>query len=126
MSIEDATTTITIERPRTPASDPVNVTANADPWDDTESPHPPLILVASGVRATLGNFRRSTSQSDGASREELVAELLCDTVSLRHEDVVTDETTEEQWQVSWVIQRPDSDNDTDHVQAHVLRVVGEI
>lgn len=126
MSIEDATTTIAVDRPRTPSSDPTSVTANADPWDDTEAPNPPLKRVAEGVRANFNNFRRSSSTSDGASREYLVCELVCDTTDLLHEDVITDESTDDQWQVSWVTQRPDVDSDTDHTLAHVYRVVGEV
>jgi len=131
MSIPDATTTITILRPRTPLSSPS--AALHDPWDgdDVTGDSPgdlPLITVAAGVRAVLGKGRfRGSSTHDGSSRMKLTVLLYCDPVDLRHEDIVVDDVAGDRWQVDHATARPSvEDGDEAHTFAVLFRVAGEV
>ncbi len=119
MAIPIATTTISIKRP--PAAD-----AGKDAYDDNKTP---MTTIASGVRAVFSSPGGSTAIGGGehgptGSQEVVGWQLLADPCDLRHIDTVVDDTTGQEFAVSWAKARQDPDGDLDHVVAGVDEVQG--
>ena len=119
MAIPIATTTITIKRP--PEAD-----NNRDPYDP---PSGPLATVTTGVRAAFTTPAGSAALGGGehgptGSQEAVGWRLAADPCDLRHIDTVVDETTNQEYGVTWAKLRSDPDGDLDHVIADVVEVKG--
>lgn len=105
------TTTITIKRDAPGAPD--------DPYDA----QPPRVEIATGIRAHI-----STSTGfevvAGGSQEIVSFRMDCDPVSLTNLDIVIDETTEEEYEVTWA--RIRHGLGLDHVEAGLKQITGVI
>lgn len=88
MGLPVATTRITISRPGV-----------GDAMDA-----PALEEITNGIPAVIGSPSGTETVTNGSS-EQVTARLDCDVCDLRHGDQVTDESTGERWQVSWVRRR---------------------
>lgn len=101
MSIVIATTTITVTRAARPATE--------DPWgdgyDEPADRDESTPTIASDVRATIAPGSASGSNSGG---EQQVAEfrLTCDPCPLDYRDLVTDDTTGQEYEVLWAVENP--------------------
>lgn len=106
MSVPLSTTTITV---RSPA-------AGGDPYEEASTS-----IVASGVRAHIGSAR-GRERVIGGSKETLDASLNCDPCTITHTCTVTDEATDETFEVVWAELRRGLG--LDHIEAGLRRVRG--
>lgn len=112
MTISLSTTTISVKRPSN---------TERDQWDET--PEDPSNLIASGVRATIKvNFQ--TARSGGPGDTETVEFLLmCDPTDLTYNDIVVDEATDTEYEVTWALTTPGVAG-LGHTQAGLKTVTG--
>jgi hypothetical protein len=123
VSIPFATTTIGVWRAPTPAPD------DEGDWPD---PTDPVVRskVFTGVRAHISTSSGRENVASGSLREVADFRLSCDPVDggLRHTDVVEDETTGEQFEVTWAHSRYPQGLGMHHEQAGLRRfsTAGEV
>lgn len=110
MSLPYANTTITILR--------VPESAELDP---TEAP-PAAVEVVTGVRAVIATASGSEELYSGASQERIYFKLNADPCDMRHDDVVRDDKTGEEYEATWVHQR--MGGLLDHTEAGLRQVRG--
>lgn len=108
MTIPLATTTIAVYRP-----------ADGDPYDTSSG----LTLSASGVRAQFSSPGGSDAIVDG-ERVSVDMRLDCDVCDIGYQDRITDESTNEEWDVVWARLR--AGLALDHIEAGVRRVQGSV
>lgn len=96
MTIPIATTTISVKRPDS-ASD-----GSTDPWAYPDDPAPAeASVVHTGVRAVISaGGGRSIGPGDN---EAIEFSLVCDPVAITHRDVVIDEVTGQEFEVTWAL-----------------------
>lgn len=111
MTLPLATTTITIKRVLADLS-------TTDPYEATAVPE----TIASGIRAHISSPSGSELVGGADSQESVTFRLDCDPTDLAHTDIVTDETTGQDYRVTWARSR--SGLGLDHVEAGLLQVTG--
>ena len=111
MTVPEARTTITVERPGDVGTDP------------TDAPVLPPVTVATGVPAVLAS-PRTAEEGDVGSQETVTWRLLADPCDLTHIDTVVDETTTLRYAVVSGVVRRDVGGELDHMAADVRRVTG--
>lgn len=106
MAIPLATTTITVKRAST----------TGDAFDRSDP-----TTIRTGLRAVIGGQTGQEAVRDGSS-EQVTVRLVCDPYDLHHDDVIVDETTQEQWEVVWCARRQGLG--VDHTAADLLKITG--
>jgi hypothetical protein len=114
------TTTITLLAPVPPED-------QEDDWGTGPDPASGFTAVASGVRAHLSSRMNIATPSafgqftSGGNTQQLKFRMICDPCELTPDMRVLDETTGEEYDVAWVMPRPEP---MSHIVSSVTRSIG--
>jgi hypothetical protein len=108
------TTTVTVTRNETAATD------GLDPYDPYDPTSPTTVTTATGVRATIGSPQASVALS-GGDRVTFTAQLVCDVCDLKAGDTLTD-AGGTAWYVMWA--RRTTELGFSHIQGELRLVTG--
>lgn len=110
MSLPFNTTTVTVKRRPT--------TGTEDAFDV-----PDYETIRTGLRAVIGSHSGSETDAGGASSTR-TAHLVTDPYDMKHGDQVTDETTNETWDVVWAARR--NGLGVDHTAADLIQITDRV